>query len=83
MWKYYEGYGMGWYPMEWLGMLLFILIPILLVIVMVKYLSRGKRATPADKDNKLDALALIGERYARGVMDRDEYLQKFDDLKRR
>ena len=83
MWNNYEGYDMGWYGLEWIGMLLFMLIPILLIIAIVKYLTGGKRLNAPDERNKLGALTLLGERYARGEMNRDEYLQKLDDLKRR
>ena len=82
MWKNYEGYGMGWHGLEWIGMALFMLIPILLVLAILKYLIGGRRARPPEGGKNPDALALLDERYARGEMDRDEYLQKLDDLKR-
>ena len=83
MWKNYEGYGMGWHGLEWIGMALFMLIPILLVLAILKYLIGGRRSSSPDGSKNPDALALLDERYARGEMDRDEYLQKLDDLKRR
>ena len=82
MWKNYEGYGMGWHGLEWIGMALFMLIPILLVLAILKYLIGGRRSSSPDGSKNPDALALLNVRYARGEMDRDEYLQKLDDLKR-
>ena len=43
MWMNYEGYGMGWHWLGWLGMAFFWLIPILLVLAAVKYLMGGRR----------------------------------------
>ena len=82
MWKNYEGYGMGWHGLEWIGMALFMLIPILLVLAILKYLIGGRRSSTSERDKKPDAVTLLDERYARGEMDRDEYLQKLSDLKR-
>ena len=82
MWMDYEGYGMGWHGWGWLGMAFFWLIPILLVLVAVKYLMAGRRSNAPDGERKPDALAVMEERYARGEIDREEYLQKREDLKR-
>ncbi|MHB1620291.1 MAG: SHOCT domain-containing protein [Sulfuricella sp.] len=78
----YEGYGMGWHWLGWLGMAFFWLIPILLVLAAVKYLMGGRRSNAPDGVRKPDALAVLEERYAGGEIDREEYLQKRDDLKR-
>ena len=82
MWMNYEGYGMGWHGLGWLGMAFFWLILILLVLAVVKYLKRGRGSNAPDGEKKPDALAVLEERYARGEIDREEYLQKRDDLKR-
>ena len=68
--------------MGWLGMAFFWLIPILLVLAALKYLITGRRSNAPDGERKPDALAVLEERYARGEIDREEYLQKRDDLKR-
>lgn len=73
MWEY----GMGW---GWLGMGLFWLVPILLILVAVKYLSGRHPDLVGGKSGK--ALEVLEERYARGEIGREEYLQKWDDLKR-
>ncbi len=82
MWMNYEGYGMGWHWWGWIGMALFWLIPILLVVAVVKYLMGDRRSNASDGEKKLGALAVLEERYARGEVGREEYLQKRDDLKR-
>lgn len=71
------GYGMGW---GWLGMGLFWLIPVLLILVAVKCLSGSCFGGDGKKSG--NALAILEERYARGEIGREEYLQKKDDLKR-
>lgn len=82
MWMDYEGYGMGWHGLGWLGMALFWLILILLVLAAVKYLMDGRRSSTPDGERKPDALAVLEERYARGEIDREEFLKKRDDLER-
>ncbi len=82
MWMNYEGYGMGWHWWSWLGMALFWLIPILLLVAVVKYLMGDRRSNASESKKKPDALAVLEERYARGEVGREEYLEKRDDLKR-
>ena len=82
MWMDYEGYGMGWHWLGWLVMAAIWLIPVLLVLAAVKYLMGGRRSNAPDGEKKPEALAVLEERYARGEIDREEYLQKRDDLKR-
>ncbi len=85
MMDYGMGWGMGW---GWLGMMLFWLVPLFVVIVLaaaaVKYLfSRGARSDAGLHEDRNRALEVLEERYARGEINREEYLQKRDDLKRR
>ena len=72
MWMDYEGYGMGWHWLGWLGMAFFWLIPILLVLAAVKYLMDSRRSNTPDDERKPDALAVLEERYARGEINREE-----------
>jgi len=80
-------YGMGWgFGGFW--MLLFWLVPLLLVVLGVKFLFLdGARRGNNDLSQKgLNqphsdrALATLQERYARGEIDREEFLQKRDDI---
>lgn len=81
MWMNHDGYGMGWHWLGWLGMAFFWLIPILLVLAAVKYLMGSRRSNAPDGERKPGALAVLEERYARGEINREEYVQKRDDLK--
>lgn len=84
MWMNYEGYGMGWHGLAWLGMVIFWLLLILLVLAAVKYLAAGRRPSIQHGDSgekRPEALLILEQRYARGEIERDEYLQKRDDLK--
>lgn len=78
-------YGMGWgWGFGWIGMILFWLVPILLVLVALKYSSTGKSRTGIGvHEGNGKALAILEEKYARGEISREEFLQKLDDLKRR
>ncbi len=84
---YGMGWGMGW-GWHWFGMLVFWLIPLLIVIALaaaaVKYLfSGGTRPNNGSREDHNPALEVLEERYAKGEINREEYLQKRDDLKRR
>lgn len=82
MWMDYERYGVGWYWLEWLGMALFWVVLIVLVLAAVKYLTAGRRSNVSKNERKPDAMAVLEERYARGEINREEYLQKRGDLER-
>jgi putative membrane protein len=78
MWEYGMGWGWGWF-----GMMLFWLVPILLIAVVLKYFfGGGNRPNPGARDASQSALDVLEERYARGEIDREEFLKKRDDLKR-
>lgn len=73
-------YGVGW-GIGWLWMFLFWLIPILFVLAVAKYLFSGRPPSGgASREDK--ALSVLEERYARGEINREEFMQKRDDLKR-
>ena len=77
------GYGMGW-GLGWLGMILFWLVPLVLVLVGVRFLMAdgGRRGDGAASDAPPSsrALATLQERYAKGEINREEFLQKRDDI---
>lgn len=72
MWEYEMGWG-------WLGMALFWLVPVFLILMAAKYLSSGNAGGDGVKSGR--ALEVLEGRYARGEIDRAEYLRKRDDLK--
>ena len=68
----FEHFGMGW---GGLGMVLVWVLPIFLIVLLVRYFARereGKREPTA--------LEILEARYARGEIDRDEYLKRRADL---
>ncbi|HEY7709632.1 MAG TPA: SHOCT domain-containing protein [Candidatus Entotheonella sp.] len=78
-------YGMGW-GWAWLGMLLFWLVPIVVLLAAIKYLFfSGPRGEPESRrrDNRGSALEILEERYAKGEMNRQEFLERRDDLLRK
>jgi putative membrane protein len=77
-------YGMGWHWWGWLGMALFWLVPVLFVLVAVKYLG-SKPAPPSgsQKESGKTALDYLNESYAKGEISREEFLQKREDLARK
>jgi putative membrane protein len=75
-------YGMGW-GFGWLGMVIFWIVPLILLLVGIKYLFSdggfGTRNTPPESSANR-ALAILEERYAKGEINREEFVQKRDDL---
>lgn len=82
-------YGMGWggmgWGLGWLGMVLVWVVPLILIFVGFKYLfSKGGfgsgHADSGHQPQTKSALAVLEERYAKGEIGRDEFLQKRGDL---
>jgi len=65
----FEHYGMGW------AMMLGWFLPLLLLVLLGLYVVRGR----GDKPGRT-ALDILDERYARGEIDRDEFLKRRADL---
>lgn len=76
----YGGYGMGGYGL-WGGlvMLLFWGVIIVLVVTVVRWLIESRHPRIHEPSNR--ALEILEERYARGEIKREEYLQRREDLK--
>ena len=72
----FDHFGMGWGGLGMvLGMVLVWGLPILLIALLVRYFARereGKREPTT--------LEILEARYARGEIDRDEYLKRRADL---
>lgn len=71
----FEHFGMGGGLGMVLGMVLVWLLPILLVILLVRYFARGREDKRAPT-----ALEILDARYARGEIERDEFLKRRADL---
>lgn len=77
----YGGYGMGAYGL-WGGlmMVLFWGIIIVLVVAAIRWLTGDRHPHTHERANR--ALEILEERYARGEIDREEYLERRADLRR-
>ena len=65
----FEHVGMGWW------MILIWLVPAVLVALVIRYVVRDRDGKPVDT-----ALEILERRYARGEIDRDEFLKRRADL---
>jgi putative membrane protein len=73
------GQWMGWWmPFHGLFPLLFLVLFIASTVALFRSLF-GRGAHPHDRE-RLQGLEVLGERYAKGEIQRDEYLQKKRDL---
>jgi putative membrane protein len=75
MWIHMNDYGWGWAGMG-LGMLLFWV----LLIAAIVLLFRSSSGPGGGRSHERSALDLLKERYARGEIEREEFLQKKHDL---
>lgn len=76
------GYGMG-YGFGWIFAILFWALLIVAIVALVKWLftsSGGGRAGNAHGSSQRNALAILEERYARGEIDREDFLARKQDL---
>jgi putative membrane protein len=91
-WGYDDGRGMsagGWIGMAF--MILFWLAVVVAIVFLVRYLAVGpsgrshERSPGAEAtDHKqADPLRILETRYAKGEIDREEFLQRRDDLQHR
>ncbi len=78
MWGY-DGFGFGWGGMG-IGMLLFWALIIGVVVVLVRGLGGARPAASEPRARERTALDILGERYARGEIDKNEFEQKRRDL---
>ena len=86
MWGYGHGWGYGnWGGWGWYGplhMIVWLLI-LGLVIAGIVWFARGTARpadTPQSSPRRSPGLEVLEERYARGEINRDEYLQKRRDI---
>ena len=88
MWNYGPGYGMMGYGNDWssMPMMLFggLFWVVLLALGAAAFLAFVRRPGQSGHlhlgQTRPGALEILEERYARGEVDRDEYLQKKQDL---
>jgi putative membrane protein len=87
MWGYGPEWGMmgGWGGYGWMGaihVIFWVLILVLIIAVIVWFFRSGFQAAPpsARLERRSPGLDVLEERYARGEINRDEYLQKRRDI---
>lgn len=78
MWGY-DGFGFGWGGMG-IGMLLFWALIIAVVVVLVRGFGGARSVASEPRPREKTALDILGERYARGEIDKNEFEQKRRDL---
>jgi putative membrane protein len=71
----YDHFGMGFGGLGWLGMILAWVVPLVLLYLLLRRYS-GDKGSRREKT----ALEILQERYARGEINRDEYLKRRADL---
>ncbi|MCP5279722.1 MAG: SHOCT domain-containing protein [Thiobacillus sp.] len=69
----FDHYGMGWGG--GLGMILVWVVPLILLFLVIRYFLGDK-----GEGRSRSALEILEERYARGEVDREEYLKRRADL---
>lgn len=79
MWDHMNGYG-GWMGIGWFTMLLFWILVIIVIVAAIRWLSDRPHSEGRAGRRRKRALDILEERYARGEIDREEYLGKKADL---
>ncbi len=74
----WDGWGWFW-PFHFIIPLLFLGVIITIVVLLVRYLA-GWSDYPSRTERRSAGLEALDERYARGEINRDEYLQKRRDI---
>ncbi|MFA9460324.1 SHOCT domain-containing protein [Thiohalorhabdus methylotrophus] len=80
----HDGYGM--WGLGGIFMILFWVLAILAIAALVRWLALGPGGSARDggeveaKDRRARPLEILEERYARGEIDREEFLEKKEDL---
>ena len=70
---------MGWMPFHGVFFLLLLVLVIVGVVALVRFVFIGS-SHPSRGHGRSPGLDVLEERYAKGEMNRDEYLQKKRDL---
>jgi putative membrane protein len=74
----WDGWGWFW-PLHFIIPLLFLALIITAVILLVRY-ATGWSDYPSRMERRSAGLEALDERYARGEINREEYLQKRQDI---
>ncbi len=69
------GWGGGWMPFGGIGFLLLVIVAVLVIGGIIRSVAR-----PSERAPRAETLDLLDARYARGEIDREEYLQRRRDI---
>ena len=72
-------WGMGHMMVGGFGMVLFVVLTVVLVILLIRWLGGTHVPAPPPQQQKR-AIDILEERFARGEIDREEFIQKKNDL---
>lgn len=78
----YDGGWMWWGPFHGILSLLLLAAVVVGVVFLIRWLWHGPAAQPPTRGSRKEALELLDLRYARGEIDREDYLQRKKDLMR-
>jgi putative membrane protein len=73
---------MGWYPHMGLGTSLVWLIAIVVIAYLIYRLIKSEKILAPSKVSIRSAEEILNERYSKGELTREQYLQMKEDLKR-
>jgi putative membrane protein len=74
-WSYSTPWFWWWFPFHGLMTLIFTIAIIVLIVMLFR-----RRSPPPDFHGRSQALEILEQRYAKGEIQREEYLQKKQDL---
>jgi putative membrane protein len=77
-----DGYYSGWHPFMGIGMGLIWLIFLIVVAYLVYKLIKSERILAPSRPVIKDAEDILAERYAKGELTREQYMQMKEDLKK-
>jgi putative membrane protein len=77
-----DGYYSGWHPFMGIGMGLIWLIFLIVVAYLVYKLIKNEKILAPKKQAMKSAVDILDERYAKGEVTREQYMQMKEDLKK-
>lgn len=69
-------YGYGFSPFQWIGPVVSVIFWIFIIMLVVRFVRRGKRGNFEGWGEDKDAIHILRERFAKGEIDREEYEER-------
>jgi putative membrane protein len=73
---------MGWYPFMGFWMSLFWLVILVLIAYLIYRLIKGEKVIAPQEPISKSAINILDERYAKGELTQEKYMQMKEDLKK-